>query len=325
MRWMPNCPADAPPTKAVNRWILASLIGLVLCQTATAEVITDYTPFDRSRLFSDEEEPEYEATENYSVVKVGGFTILVSGDALYEQPENTLAALWVLRSHIVYFNHVVKARFDYWATTDHEPSDISQIYTVKIWLDDSRAGYEEGRWCEWACYLSASRSALEARNINPDKHLAINYTDLARLIRSKRSQDGIFIHELAHAWHHQFIPDGFNNQSIATAYQNAKDSGKYDEVMDWWGNMDDDMYAMTNVLEFLAEFSESYWNRSYNYPFNFGELKSSDKDTYITINDSWLWLKYGIRTEYPDTNSETNVFRDSKRESVFFPGTPPRN
>ena len=308
------------------RTSLLLLAVVLIAVPSTAEVFDEESAFfSRIHTHEDPDEPTWEPTENYSVMKIGGFTVLVSGLALYENPEQTVRALWIIRSQMVYFNNVVKASFERWeGRTEYDPADLTPIYGVRIWLDDSRAGPGE-RGCEFVCYNAGSKSWMETRNVNPDKHLAITYTDIGLLVNSQRPSDGTLIHELAHAWHHQSIPYGFQNSSIIESYENAKNSGLYTEVMDWFGDMDDTPYAMTDRREFFAVFSESFWTRSSEYPFNFGELKSSDPDSHITINDGWLWFNYGIRTEMTSTTrlSETIRVHRLNRQTGFPRGMAP--
>lgn len=76
---------------------------------------------------------------------------------------------------------------------------------------------------------------------------------------------GIF-HELAHAYHDQFMEEGYRNQLILRAYNKAMSEGLYDKVMDHRGRMVK-AYAANNQMEYFAEATEAYFYRNDFYPF----------------------------------------------------------
>lgn len=87
----------------------------------------------------------------------------------------------------------------------------------------------------------------------------------------------LMLHEMAHAWHFQFIPDGWENQKIIEYYESVKSC--------LW--TDEELYWQTNVKEFFAEMSTSYffmhWNppeTRYKMPYHVRDLmKVAWKDT----------------------------------------------
>ena len=111
------------------------------------------------------------------------------------------------------------------------------------------------------------------------------------------------IHELANAFHDLVIKDGFANQDINDAYDDAKESGMYDEVAHIWGaeiigvgpggtNLPNPAhntkaYAMTNAREFFAELSEAIWLRNDYWPFQYYDLFTEDKESFDVIFESW--------------------------------------
>ena len=67
--------------------MILMVLPLLFAFAVQAEVIDEHTPLDQSRLLTHSDgdaEFTYEPTENYSMLKIGGFTVLVSGDALHE-------------------------------------------------------------------------------------------------------------------------------------------------------------------------------------------------------------------------------------------------
>ena len=78
---------------------------------------------------------------------------------------------------------------------------------------------------------------------------------------------GLMLHELCHIIH-QFC-FGLDNRVIEDAYEEAKNSGRYDTTLrrDWAGSKqgDTDMaYALVNPKEFFAELSVAYWSQGYD-------------------------------------------------------------
>ena len=96
------------------------------------------------------------------------------------------------------------------------------------------------------------------------------------------------LHELAHAYHDRFL--GFENAEIETAFQKAKATGKYDQVLrqDAEGRRRlDKAYAMTNAKEYFAECSEAFFARNDFYPFTREELKQHDPEMLILLEKLW--------------------------------------
>ncbi len=82
------------------------------------------------------------------------------------------------------------------------------------------------------------------------------------------------IHELAHAWHDQHIPDGFRNQYIMDAFQHAL-------TCDWHGRED---YWMTNEREYFAEMTVAYYYHDVTPPYIW---RFMDEDTKNIIPKAW--------------------------------------
>lgn len=103
------------------------------------------------------------------------------------------------------------------------------------------------------------------------------------------------LHELAHAYHFEHIPNGYDNQCIKDLYQKAVDGGQYEEVaaishtLDalkhsvWTGRH----YALANDREFFAEFSETYFAYNDYWPYNRAHLMVKDNDLARAIAEIW--------------------------------------
>ncbi len=99
------------------------------------------------------------------------------------------------------------------------------------------------------------------------------------------------LHELAHAYHFRFLPDGFGNEEIKAAFRRAKDSGLYDRVERTFGNGKpgafERAYAMTNAMEYFAETTEAYFFRNDFFPFTREELRRHDPEMYALLERLW--------------------------------------
>jgi len=101
----------------------------------------------------------------------------------------------------------------------------------------------------------------------------------------------LVLHELAHAYHDQVIPEGYQNKGILGAFQQAKAAGTYDAVNRWTGEKYADKpskaYAMNNQMEYFAESTESYFDRNDFEPFNRAELLAKDPDMLKVVEKIW--------------------------------------
>jgi len=108
-----------------------------------------------------------------------------------------------------------------------------------------------------------------------------------------RRMPNFALHELAHAYHHRTLADGFANAEIKAAYQRAKASGSYDRVERSFGegngrpNTFERAYAMTNPMEYFAETTEACFTRNDFFPFTRDELKKHDPEMFTLLEKLW--------------------------------------
>ena len=97
-------------------------------------------------------------------------------------------------------------------------------------------------------------------------------------------QPAIVLHELSHAWHHQYL--GYDDPDLLKAYDEAMASGIYNDVA-YAGGGTGTAYATTNVQEYFAELTEAwFWENDY-YPFVQEELVAFDPFGAEVIEASW--------------------------------------
>lgn len=94
----------------------------------------------------------------------------------------------------------------------------------------------------------------------------------------------VVLHELAHAYHDQFL--GFDRPDIIRAYEKAKAAGTYEKVLLYTGKYVRH-YAMTDHKEYFAEGTEAYFYRNDFYPFVRAELKEHDPTLHDLLVEIW--------------------------------------
>lgn len=92
------------------------------------------------------------------------------------------------------------------------------------------------------------------------------------------------LHELAHAYHDQVL--GFKDVRILDAWQKFKDSGHGDAALLITGERVRH-YGLTDQKEFFAEMTEAYFGTNDFFPFNRGELKTTEPAIHQLLSDIW--------------------------------------
>jgi hypothetical protein len=94
----------------------------------------------------------------------------------------------------------------------------------------------------------------------------------------------VVLHELAHAYHDQFL--GFDEPRIVAAWKKFVEAGKYAVVLTSPGRMREH-YGLTNPKEFFAEMTESYIGSNDFFPFVAGELQKEEPEIFRLMADVW--------------------------------------
>ncbi|MBI1839843.1 MAG: sulfatase-like hydrolase/transferase [Verrucomicrobia bacterium] len=97
-------------------------------------------------------------------------------------------------------------------------------------------------------------------------------------------QPWALLHELAHAFHDQFL--GFENRRVQEAWERFRSHPQYQSVLTSPGGMREH-YALTNAKEFFAEMTECYFGSNDFFPFVAGELKKEEPDVFALMKELW--------------------------------------
>jgi hypothetical protein len=155
------------------------------------------------------------------------------------------------------------------------PKALARIKTVPIWLE-----YEDARFQGGAYH--PSRQWLIENHMNPLKERSVQFTkNIATWIKD---QPMMVLHELAHAYHDQVL--SYQEPRIIEAYERARKSGKYDNVLRNNGHRER-AYAMTDNHEFFAELSEAYFGTNDFFPFTRDDLKAFDPGSLAVVERAW--------------------------------------
>ncbi|NQT87922.1 hypothetical protein HQ560_14235, partial [bacterium] len=203
------------------------------------------------------ERPAFEPTSNYKVHDICGWKVYVHQRLLAEDK--------AMGDQMIPF---VRAKLADVALRLPKPA-VEKLRAVKIWVEaDSKV--------TCACY-HPSRGWLQNNGFNPEKEKSIEFGSPKNAIAWSREQPAMFIHELAHAYHHQVL--GYGQKDIKAAYAKAKANKSYESILHWNGKKVRH-YALNNDQEYFAEATEAYFATNDFYPFVRAELKEHDPTGY---------------------------------------------
>ncbi len=204
--------------------------------------------------------------------KVEGWTVKISQQLKSQMPEKTDKALKILASQLAEIKEVVPA------------AAVQKLTGVVLWFTPEHEGAYPG-----AAY-HPSREWLVQNKRNPELARSVEFFNIRIFEEETRRMPAFVLHELAHAYHHQFLKGGFDNSEIKAAWQKAKESKSYENVekQDAEGKRSrDTAYAMTNPQEYFAELTEAWFGTNDFFPFNWTELKHHDSQGEEEIRKAW--------------------------------------
>jgi hypothetical protein len=209
----------------------------------------------------------------YRTNTIEGWRVLVDQRLLDVNPAATEKALNLLTLHLREIVAKVPA-----------PA-VTKLRQVTLWFSPkysnitAKAEYHPG--AGW----------LREHKRKPDMVKGVEFTNIDQFEAETRRMPNFTLHELAHAFHHQFLADGFENQFIKAAYERAKANGSYENVERWNGTRGpptkERAYAMINQMEYFAETTEAFFSRNDFFPFTREELKRHDPEMHELLAKLW--------------------------------------
>jgi len=213
------------------------------------------------------EVPEFEPTDRYEVRKVEGWTVLVNREFLEGRPGLAARTLDLLRSQLFQVAYKVPAE------------SVERLRTVRIWVEEREPhtpcmAYHPG--AGW----------LRDHGMNPEKARCVEVANARNFLRWTQDQPWMVLHELSHAYHHQFLDRGYENPEVLAAFRRATAAKIYASVLHYDGK-EVRAYAETNPMEYFAEASEAFFGANDFYPFVRAELRRHDPATDALLGRLW--------------------------------------
>ena len=212
----------------------------------------------------------YPPTSDYDVRQIEGWRVYVHKELLTTEKKVGAEAMKLLRVKLFDINRVMP------------PKALADLHKVRIWISASDRQKRHG--C--ACY-HPSRGWLEANGYNPEKAGCVDLLNAANFVEwTRRTQPWMVLHELAHAYHHQFLEGGHANKDLRAAYKQMVAGKKYESVL-YYNGRKRRAYALNNPQEYFAELTEAYFGTNDFYPFVRPEVMEHDPEMYKLLRKLW--------------------------------------
>jgi hypothetical protein len=127
---------------------------------------------------------------------------------------------------------------------------------------------------------------LREHDMNPEKARGVELANAATFLQWTHAQPWMVLHELAHAYHHQYLEDGYDNRDVAAIYQKAMEGERYKTLLHIDGRRRPG-YAAVNPMEYFAETAEAYFGTNDFFPFVRSELKEHDEAAFAMHERHW--------------------------------------
>ncbi len=204
----------------------------------------------------------------YTSQDVEGWTLLVSDQLRGDEPEATGRAIELLAGQC---RRVIDALVA-------APEALEKVRRVPLWFSSVYEG--GGMTAEY--HPGAKWLADNGRN--PLLVESVEFTNIPIFDKEVVRMPMLLLHELAHAYHHQFV--GHDHAGLRAAFRNAVLTKSYENVARHNGKPQK-AYAMTNVQEYFAETSEAYFGQNDFYPFDREDLLKHDPEVFRQLAELW--------------------------------------
>jgi hypothetical protein len=209
----------------------------------------------------------YDATDKYEVRDMEGWRVLVNRDLINKRAELCRDTLKLLQYELFQIDRMLPK------------AAVEKLRKITIWVEAAEPHH--------ACMTyHPSAKWLVENNMNPEKARCVEIANAKNFLAWNRHQPWMVLHELAHGYHDQFLPGGYDNPPLVEAYRAAKEAGIYDAVLLYRG-IKTRAYAMNNQMEYFAEATEAFFGTNDFYPFVSAELKEHDPRAYKLLRKLW--------------------------------------
>jgi len=209
----------------------------------------------------------YAPTEQYEAREIEGWRVLVNKAFIEKEPKLCDEALTLLRFQLFQIPRMVPAKA------------VARLRKVTLWVEENEphhpcmAYHPNPQW-------------LKDHGMNPDKAPCVEVANARNFLTWTREQPWMVLHELAHGYHHQFLPGGHGNPEVRAAYERAKEKKLYESVLRYNASSAR-AYAMNNPMEYFAETTEAFFGTNDFYPFVNAELRKHDPEMHALLTKLW--------------------------------------
>lgn len=211
--------------------------------------------------------PRFDPVERYESREVQGWTVLVNKSLLADKPDLAGRTIRRLGNQLEQVADAVPAEA------------LAKLRKVRVWVEEREghhpcmAYHPDPQW-------------LREHGMNPEKARCVEIADAENFLKWTRQQPWMILHELAHAYHHQFLDEGFENAEVSSAFRTAVEAKRYASVLHYDGK-EVRAYAATNPMEYFAEASEAFFGTNDFYPFVRAELRRHDPEIEAVLKEVW--------------------------------------
>jgi hypothetical protein len=207
------------------------------------------------------------SSATYETRQIEGWTVLVNEEFLRRRSTLAEQTLTLLRFQL------------YQIVRRLPKAAVSKLRKVRIWVEENEpntpcmAYHPDAGW-------------LEQHGVNSEKQKCVELANARNFLDWTLEQPWMVLHELSHAYHHQFLRDGFNNPLVKAAYDRAMKSKIYAKVLRISGR-EEKAYAASNPMEYFAEATEAFFGTNDFFPFVRAELRQHDPGAYELLSKQW--------------------------------------
>jgi hypothetical protein len=218
---------------------------------------------------------EHSTTIQRETRDISGWRVHIDKKLLQAEADDTARALAGLKKMLDEITRVVPA------------AAVAELKEVPLFFSTAyKAGRSGAEFHPDAGWLRDNRR-------DPVMARSIEFSGVHDFEAEMRRMPNFALHELAHAYHHRSLADGFANAEIKAAFFRAKASGSYERVERSFGegngrtNTFERAYAITSPMEYFAETTEAYFTRNDFFPFTREELKRHDPGMFKLLEKLW--------------------------------------
>jgi len=208
----------------------------------------------------------------YQETKLLGWKVHIRKELRESEPEKLAKAMVLLEKQLDEIVRVVPG-----------PA-VEKLRRIPLWLSPVYPG-EQPR-----CEYHPGAGWLKEHGRDPAMEKGVEFSNIGIFEAEYRRMPNFALHELAHAYHDQYLDQGFSNPQVSELYRKAKDSGKYEQVEQRFGDgrsANTRAYALSNPAEYFAESTEAYFSTNDFFPFTREQLEKHDPQIAQLLGELW--------------------------------------